>query len=476
MSGSLRLRLALWYGALAGAPVMLVCTYSYAIHSRTLYDELDNVLRSVSAHVAEEFTSAASPSERVAVLDASRLLGAGVRVYGPDGATVGERSAGDADVPVVVPRAVLGTPQPVPYSRVAALVPGVHHVDARPGAFGVLEGPDGRRWRVYVLPLAGGTEYLAATLPLMHVDDAVARFGRLMVLMAAVSAGATFLAGWLLARGALRPIVVYAETAGAIAQARLFSRRMPTEGRRDELERLAEIFNGMLDSLEEAHEAQQRFISAASHEMRAPLTVIQANLEALQREGRLSEAEREQAVREAHAETSRLARIVGALLVLARSDAGVTIRREPVELDRVLLDVLGEARHLAQGQRLDVDQLEPKTIRGDPDRLKQLMLILVDNAIHYTPPDGRVSVAMRRDGDGVEVVVRDTGIGIAAKDLPHVFERFYRADPARSQAPGGTGLGLPIARLIAAEHGGTVELTSVEGQGTTATVRLPGAE
>lgn len=474
---SLRLRLALWYGALTGAVVIVVCTYSYAIHSRTHYEELDNVLRGVSEHVAGELAIARSPQERAAVLDASLLLGAGVRVYGPDGRTIMEQSARGADAPPAQPRAVLTTPQPPPYSRIAALAPVLHPVDRWIGSFGVLSRPGGHRWRVYVLPLTGTTGYLVSTLPLAHLDGAVKRFGQLMALMAMLGAGTAFITAWFLARRALRPVAVLTETAGAIAQSGLFSRRVPTGGPRDELGRLAATFNEMLASLDETYQAQQRFVSAASHELRAPLTVIQANLELLQRgDGRLSPGDREQAVREAHLEANRLARLVADLLVLARADAGVPLRREPVELDRVLLDVLGEARHLARGHRLEVGQLEPRTVSGDPDRLKQLLLILVDNAIRYTPPGGRVVVGMRHSGgDVVEIVVRDSGVGISGKDLPRVFERFYRADPARSRDPGGTGLGLPIARWIVAEHSGTVELTSVEGQGTTATLRLPAA-
>jgi two-component system OmpR family sensor kinase len=214
-------------------------------------------------------------------------------------------------------------------------------------------------------------------------------------------------------------------------------------------------------------------VADASHELRAPLTSIQGNLEILERQANLPGEERMEAIGEASREAHRLARLVADLLALARADAGVPLRQEPVEMDRVLMDSVAEARHLTHGQRLEVEHLEPAVVAGDPDRLKQLVLILLDNAIKYTPPDGRVTVRLQQNGTGIEVSVRDTGIGIPREDLPRVFDRFYRADPARSRDPGGTGLGLSIARWIAEQHGGAISLDSHPGKGTTAIVRLP---
>jgi signal transduction histidine kinase len=168
-----------------------------------------------------------------------------------------------------------------------------------------------------------------------------------------------------------------------------------------------------------------------------------------------------------------LVRLVADLLALARADAGVPLRRRPVEVDRVLLEAFQQVRHLMDGKRLSLATLEPALVEGDPDQLKQLLLALVDNALKYTPVDGSVTLGLRRRDGNAEVTVRDTGIGIAPHDLPHVFERFYRADPARGRDAGGTGLGLAIARWIAEQHGGEITLASAPGHGTTATVRLP---
>jgi signal transduction histidine kinase len=233
----------------------------------------------------------------------------------------------------------------------------------------------------------------------------------------------------------------------------------------------------MLGSLEEAYSAQQRFVSDASHELRAPLTSIRANLELLDRQRGMSEEEAREALGELRREAERLTTLVGDLLVLARADARVPLRRQRVELDRVLLDAFGQAQHLSRGQEFAVEDFEPALVEGDPDRLKQLFLILLDNAIKYTPPGGKVSVTLRAlkdaSGDVARVSIRDTGVGIPQEAQPHVFERFFRADPARARDPGGTGLGLPIAQWIAEQHGGEISLASAVGRGTTVTVKLP---
>ena len=165
-------------------------------------------------------------------------------------------------------------------------------------------------------------------------------------------------------------------------------------------------------------------------------------------------ADRDEALDEAEREAGRLTRLVADLLALARADAGVTLQRRLVALDEVVLDAFRTARQLARGKELVLDPFEPAQVVGDEDRLKQLLLILLDNALKYTPAGGRVTLGLRHLPTAAELLVRDTGVGIGGEDLPHVFERFYRADPARNRDSGGTGLGLPIARWIAQQHGG----------------------
>lgn len=471
---SLRLRLALWYCALTGAVVVLVCLYSYAVHSRAHYDELDAMLWGATRHVAGELATATIDEERARILTSARRLGIEVRMYGVDGrphTLLPMPPSVNMDV-----RAVLAGPSAPAYPGVSVLAPALYPVEGRPGAFGIVRGNDGDRWRVFAQPdttLDGVPHYLATALPLAHIDASVQQFARLMTVMAVVGCALTFAAGWLVAGRVLRPVAALTESARRIALSRVFSGRVAVGVPRDELSRLAATFNEMLASLEQAYAAQQRFVSDASHELRAPLTVIQANLELLQRHAAMPAEERDQATQEAYQESARLVRLVADLLVLARADAGVPIRRQRVELDRVLMTVVGEARHLARGHRIGIETIEPVLIEGDPDRLKQLLLIPLDNALRYTPSSGSVSVALRQRRGVVEIHFRDTGIGISEEDLARVFERFYRADPARTRDPGGTGLGLGIARWIAVQHGGGIELASVPGHGTTVSIHLP---
>ncbi|WP_158531636.1 MULTISPECIES: hybrid sensor histidine kinase/response regulator [unclassified Meiothermus] len=224
--------------------------------------------------------------------------------------------------------------------------------------------------------------------------------------------------------------------------------------------------------LREINQAQQRFVADAAHELRAPLTAIQGNLELLHRYPEMSPQDRMDSVVQALQEARRLGRLVADMLALARGDAGHRLKRESIELDRVLLEAFESACHLSQQHHL-THELEPVRLVGDRDYLKQLALILLDNALKYTPPGGKVHLALLHQGGHAELRVSDTGNGIAPQDLPHVFERFYRADQSRRRDPGGSGLGLSIAKWIVEQHGGKIRLESELGKGTTAIVWLP---
>lgn len=479
MRGSLRLRLSLWCGGIICSVVILVALYGYAVHSRTHYDELDGLLRNVTGNVASELARAATANDRALILAGARGLGVGVALYDSAGRPLSADVAAASGLPRVSPNSVIADPPRAPYGPLGALAPRIHHVVHTPGSFGLIENGL-ERWRVYVLPVDTSTRadgrvarYVVGTAPLLELDVSLRRVWRFMMFIAVVGSLVTFATGWLLAGRALRPVLVLTEAARTIARSGAFAQRVPADMPRDELGRLAETFNEMLERLERSHAAQARFVSDASHELRAPLTVIQANLELLEHRPEMSAAEREDAIRAAHAETARLVRLVADLLVLARADTGVPMRHDAVDLDRIVVAVLDEARLLAPLRRIEVETLDPAVVAGDADRLKQLVLNLVENAIKYTPASGRISVAIRRVGARAEIELRDTGIGIPAADLPRVFERFYRADPARTRDEGGTGLGLSIALWIARQHGGDITLASDPGHGTIATVRLP---
>ena len=469
---SIRVRLALWYGSLFALVLLLVTILSYAFHVRGHYDDRDRALITSAGHMVTEASAMAGGPH---LIEGRGGLEIGFRLYGPGG-TLRERSTGVETLPPLDPQAVLTEPSGPPYDTIAQLSPPLVASDGPDdGAFGVLLTPE-QRWRVYVLPieqsgaLAG---YLETLTPLGNLDASIAAYRTLLIGLGLAGLAAALLGGWAIAGGALRPITHMTDTAGTITLSRDLSHRIPAPQHHDELGRLAATFNAMLVSIETAYQAQQRFVSDASHELRAPLTAIQGNLELLRLHPVMPAAERDEALAEVERETNRLTRLVGDLLALARADAGVTLQRRPVDLDAIVLDTFRTARQLTHGQELTLDPFEPVQVVGDEDRLKQLILILLDNALKYTPPNGCVTLGLRRGKATTEILVRDTGVGIPAADLPHVFERFYRADPARGRDPGGTGLGLPIARWIAEQHGGTISLESLLGQGTTVIVRLP---
>lgn len=463
---SLRLRLALWYGVLASLVVVFVAILTYALHTRGHYDDLDYALVTITQHVREEYEAA--PTEAVSSIQTAGTPGFILRLYSPDGRVLAA-TPGAALGPAARPDHL--TPAP-PFDFLVGLAPPLRPVRPEPGVLGLGVGADGARWRLYALPLADGNLLLGAT-SLEHADAAAAWFRRLVPLVAAAGAAAACSVGYLIAGNAVRPVRVLTEAARAIGDSGDFTRRVPEPGRRDELGELAATFNAMLASLQEAYRAQQRFVADASHELRAPLTVIQANLDLLRRYQVMPAAERDQAIAQAEREAGRLARLVGDLLTLARADAGVGLRRWPVELDRLVLEAVTEAGRVAGGRQLEVDWVEPVLVEGDPDRLKQMVLILLDNAVKYTPEGGRISVRLRRDGQTAELEVRDTGVGIEPAELPHVFDRFFRGEAARQLDPDGTGLGLPIARWVVRQHGGEITLESQPNKGTAVRVRLP---
>ena len=217
-----------------------------------------------------------------------------------------------------------------------------------------------------------------------------------------------------------------------------------------------------------------RFVSETSHEIKTPLSGIQGNLEVLLRYPHIPEDEKREIIQDCHREAVRLGRLVTDLLSMARTGHGLLMLETELRFDHLVLDTVREFEPIRGHHELKVGEVSSCTVQGDPDRLKQLLVILTGNALKYTPDGGEVTLSLECLGDEVELRVRDTGIGIRAEDLPKVFERYYRADhSALGKDPGGTGLGLPIARWIVEQHGGQISLESEPGKGTTVRVRLP---
>lgn len=228
-------------------------------------------------------------------------------------------------------------------------------------------------------------------------------------------------------------------------------------------------FNTTLERLERLFVAQRRFVADVSHELRTPLTTVQGNLDLIKRFG--ADAVSLEAI---EGEVKRMTRLVGDLLLLAQADSGrLPLVEEPVELGTLGLEVFRQAQVISGEVELKLGKIEAVRVMGDADRLKQLLLNLVTNALKYTPEGGQVTISVTQEGGYAFLRVSDTGIGIPADDLPHIFDRFYRVDKARARKLGGAGLGLSIAKWIAEAHRGRIWAESEIGKGSTFTVQLP---
>lgn len=284
--------------------------------------------------------------------------------------------------------------------------------------------------------------------------------------------------GYWMSRRALAPVDRITRTAGEI-EARNLSQRLPLRGTMDELDRLSATLNSMFARLEAAFQRMAQFTADASHELRTPVAIIRTTAEVARSRPR-SEEEYARVLDRILLESERTTALIEDLMLLARADAGADgIQFEPVNVANAVRESLQEARVLADAGkvRMEADLSTECIVSGDFQALRRLFLILVDNAIKYTPPGGEVRVHIKVEHNppspAAVIAVRDTGIGISAEDLPHIFERFYRTAKDRSRKTGGAGLGLSIARWIAAKHGGEISVESVVGAGSVFRMKLP---
>jgi two-component system, OmpR family, sensor kinase len=278
---------------------------------------------------------------------------------------------------------------------------------------------------------------------------------------------------WFTLGQTLKPLEAITETVEQINRADDLSRRIPYQGpENDEIGNLVGSFNQTLERLEALFTSQQRLLADVSHELRTPLTVIKGNVDLIRRMKKLDE----ESLTSIDQEAGRLTRLVGGLLLLAQAESGkLALNMKRVELDLLLTEVFQEMTILAGNKvHIRLNEIDQAYINGDRDRLKQVFINLVANAVQYTPQGGEVFLSLERIGEQARIICRDTGPGIPAEDLPHIFERFYRAEKSRTRRETtGFGLGLSIANWIVERHGGRIEVNSQEGKGTTFAIWLP---
>ncbi|MEW5872700.1 MAG: HAMP domain-containing sensor histidine kinase [Chloroflexota bacterium] len=334
------------------------------------------------------------------------------------------------------------------------------------------------RLRVLTVPLTiRDSNRLVGTLQAATSLSLVYSMQRLLLWVLFVGAGVSMtvagLAGWVSTNQALTSLEVVTQTALQITRADDLSRRIPYQGPPDdEVGQLIHAFNQTLSRLENLFNTQRRFLADVGHELRTPLTVIKGNVDLMRR----MNCTDDESLAGIESEVDRLTRLVGDLLLLAQAESGkLPLAQELVELDTLLLEVLSQMKVLTKDRlKLRLGEIDQVLVCGDKDRLKQVLVNLVGNAIKYTPSDGEVVVGLGKVENRARLTVSDDGPGIPVEDLPHIFERFYRGEKSRTRRDGkGFGLGLSIAYWIVRNHGGQIEVSNREPHGSTFCIWLP---
>jgi signal transduction histidine kinase len=299
-----------------------------------------------------------------------------------------------------------------------------------------------------------------------------------LVILLSLGSGIILFVAWIgsgwLAKKVMTPIEVLSTGAETMSEADL-GKRLTLDSPYQEFRRLTQAFNSVMDRFQRSGETQRRFCDIAAHEMKTPLTILQGNLDVALMKARTTEEYREALINNLE-QVGRLIALTRSLLTLANFTSGKPpVHLVPLALEPLIQNLVDELTPLADDRRITLtfESQSVPPILGDAQWIKQALINLLDNALHYTPPAGAVTIRLEAVGEEVAVAVEDTGHGIEPEHLPHLFERFYRTDWARAKDAGGTGLGLPIVKEIAEAHGGTVSVTSQVEKGSIFTLHLP---
>jgi heavy metal sensor kinase len=325
-----------------------------------------------------------------------------------------------------------------------------------------------------ITPDMGGIYLLQIGVSLLQLDRTLDRFATLLLVIVPAGMIASLLVGRWIARVALRPLVQVAETVRTIDVTAL-QRRLPIRWANDELDEVVTAFNETLARLEQAVGDMRQFSTALAHELRTPLAALRGEIELAMREARGAPATTRHLASQLE-EIDKLNRLIDQILMLARAEAGeIALARTRVDLGALAAAVIDQVELVAQAKGVDLkyQRANDVWVLGDEQWLTRLLLNLLDNAIKFTPPNGYVAVAVSRDDTEARLTVRDTGSGIPEDAISHVFDRFFRADPARPSSTEGVGLGLSLVKWVVDQHGGHIDVASALGRGSTFTVRFP---
>jgi len=463
MIETVRTRLTLWYVGVMAAALIIVAGLIYVLLERALYVRVDDTL---GAGVRSAMTSLDNDlREGQDREDSARSTAAELAsrtqmlvIYDGNGRFLAEGGR-DGDLEITLPAV-----ETIPDGEV--LLQTVLETD----------GDDRHRLALRRVSLPPHEYIIVAGTPLEPLDEELAFLRGTMAYIVPLALCIAGIGGWFLARQSLSPVVAMADRARRIGVENI-SERLPVANPRDELGHLAETFNELLGRLEQAIALQRQFMADASHELRTPVATVQtAAAVALQQEHR-EEADYRETLQIIDQQTARLSRVVNDMFTLARADAGnVPVHMTPMYLDEVIDEVVRAARVIASRRSVSIEPLTVPSaaFTGDEDLVRRMIVNLLDNAVRHTPPGTTVRVDLDTTDTGYAIAIRDQGPGITPENRTHIFERFYRADPARHHgAHDGAGLGLALARWIARVHGGDVVLVRSSTSGSTFVITLP---
>ncbi len=453
---SIRLRIAVWYLAVLAVTLAAFSGAVFYFLRHDLNANLDSSLRSRAAILLDIISlSGGQPSlQQLLPADSGSANGGYLRTFDSTGAVILDSSSSFGKVPM--------------------------NADAVQSALSgkaTFRSTDGPSTRIYTLPIRQDgsiTGALEVGQSRDDVTDTLNTLGYIIAIAYPLTLIVASFGGLFLAARALSPIDRITRQAQRISAENL-DERIALDLPNDELGRLARTFDAMIARLDDAFERQRQFTADASHELRTPLTILKGQLDVALNRERDADAYRK-VLQAANNEVDHMIRLTSGLLTLARADANeVPIRKEPVDVGSIVAGAVEQVRPTseARGVSLALQAGPDVTLDADEDLLLQLMLNLLDNALKHTPSGGHIEAGWSVNGPRATLFVSDSGVGIAAEHLPHLFDRFYRVEKARSRADGGAGLGLAICRWIADVHGGTLAVESEPGAGSRFSFELP---
>jgi heavy metal sensor kinase len=461
---TLRAKLVVWYTLVLAVTFLAFSSILYFFLNRALHDSVDKKLKTIAEITADSTTRSPEDSEKwneyledfFGFKPTTKYISIFDKSGNVDYGTEGERTV---KIPI--------TAETIKNAKNGEIT------------FETIEGLDEHPIRVINYPVIRDNRlvnFVQVGTSLEYVQDTLMKL--LFIFLFTVPTILIFssIGGYFLAKAALRPVDEITSLARSIG-AKDLSQRIKVRNPKDELGRLAATFNDMLERLRKSFDQAKQFSADASHELRTPLTILKGESEWALRSARNAK-EYKATLTSNLEEIDHMSKIIDDLLILSRADSGeIPFELEPLELSPILRDVYDMGTMLAEkkGQELhlDIDGIDSVSIMGNELKLKQLFLNLVDNGLKYTKKGGRIDMTGRVNSDTVEIRVTDNGIGISGDDQKKIFDRFYRVDKNRSRKEGGTGLGLAISRFITEAHGGTINVTSTPGIGSTFSVVIP---